>query len=36
MAGQVMQSAALKNMALFGGGVIAVVAAAAFAILKRK
>lgn len=36
MAGQVMQNAALKNMALFGGGVVAVVAAAAFAILKRK
>jgi len=36
MAGQVMLAAALKNMAFFGTGVVAVVAAAAFAILKRK
>ena len=35
-AGQVMQAAALKNMAVYGTGLVAVVAAAAFAILKRK
>ena len=35
-AGQVMQAAALKNMALYGAGVVAAVAAAAFAVLKRK
>ena len=36
MAGQIMQAAALKNMALWGTGVVAFVAAAAFAVLKRK
>lgn len=36
MAGQVMQSVALKNMALFGAGVVAVLAAATFAVLKRR
>ena len=35
MAGQVMQSVALKNMALFGTGVVAVVAAATFAFWRR-
>jgi len=34
--GEVMQTVARKNMALFGTGVVAVVAAVAFAILKQK